>query len=163
MGAVMVSVTESAQIGSTLLLGLILSANRASQRQAGVRCASFWVYSLELHAIRCPPGRQQSAYVCQRLHQPVSQVATLPVNGGGGVSLGMRCEGTHQNIHSLHLCQRLQKSVGMVQIQWHTADFLEVGADRKLQLGVAPLQQLVVVLDASLVVALDEGHFEGAL
>ncbi len=83
--------------------------------------------------------------------------------GGGGVSLGMRCEGTHQNIHSLHLCQRLQKSVGMVQIQWHTADFLEVGADRKLQLGVAPLQQLVVVLNASLVVALDEGHFEGAL
>ncbi len=51
----------------------------------------------------------------------------------------------------------------MVQIQGHTADFFEVGAGRKLQLGVAPLQQLVVVLDAPLVVALDEGHFEGAL
>ena len=51
----------------------------------------------------------------------------------------------------------------MVQIQRHTADFLEAGASRQLQLGVAPLQQLAVVLNASLVVALDEGHFEGAL
>ncbi len=70
---------------------------------------------------------------------------------------------THQNIDSLHLCQSLQIPVSMVQIEGHTADLLEVGASRKLQLGVAPLQQLVVVLDAPLVVALNEGHFEGAL
>lgn len=51
----------------------------------------------------------------------------------------------------------------MVQVEGHTVHPLELGAGWQLQLGVAPLQQLVVVLDAPLVVPLNEGHLEGAL
>ena len=114
------------------------------------------------------PGDQQdfsSQHVCQCLQQPVNPAATLPGILLLAASLErVVCEDrTHQYIHSLHLCQSLQIPVGMVQIQRHTADFLELGAGRQLQLGVAPLQQLIVIFDAPLVVALNESHFEGAL
>lgn len=66
----------------------------------------------------------------------------------------------YQDIHSLHLCQGVKVPVGVVQVERHTVDICELRADRQLQLGVAPLQQLVVVLDAPLVVALNEGHLE---
>ena len=66
----------------------------------------------------------------------------------------------YQDVHSLHLCQGVEVPVGVVQVERHTVDICELRANRQLQLGVAPLQQLVVVLDASLVVTLNEGHLE---
>lgn len=70
--------------------------------------------------------------------------------------------GGYQHIHSLHFCQGLEVPVGMVQVEGHTVHPLELRPRRQLELGVAPLQQLVVVLYSPLVMPLDEGHLEGA-
>ena len=72
----------------------------------------------------------------------------------------LKSHAAYQDIHSLHLCQGVKVAVGVVQVERHTIDICELRTNRQLQLGVAPLQQLVVVLDASLVVALNEGHLE---
>ena len=81
----------------------------------------------------------------------------------GMIAFAVNMVASYQNINGLHFCQSLKVPVGMVQIQGHAVDMFKLRASRQHQLGVAPLQQLVVVLNAPLVMALNEGHLEGGV
>ena len=69
----------------------------------------------------------------------------------------------YQDINGLHLSQSLQVALSMVQVEWHTFHLGVVRASGQLHAVVAPLQQLVVVLDAPLVVPFNEGDLEDSI
>lgn len=70
---------------------------------------------------------------------------------------------TYQDIDGLHLRQGLKVSISMVQVERDAVHISEVGPGRQQQLGITPVQHLLVVLNTPLVVALDEGDLESGL